>query len=62
MAFSGYIKSDTETFLTLGPVVAVGDGFTPVTTLTLAAADEAYCVQHNTTSAIDLSSSSSASS
>ena len=55
MAFSGYIKSDTETFLTLGPVVAVGDGFTPVTTLTLAAADEAYCVQHNTTSAIDLS-------
>jgi DNA-directed RNA polymerase alpha subunit len=42
-----FLKADTAVKVTIGPVVAVGDGFTPVTTLTLAAADEAEIIKHN---------------
>lgn len=44
-----YLKADTVTEVLIGPVVAVGDGFTPVTTLTIAAADEAEIIKHGAT-------------
>lgn len=43
------LKADTVTEVTIGPVVAVGDGFTPVTTLTIAGADEAEIIKHGAT-------------
>lgn len=43
------LRADTVTEVTIGPAVAVGDGFTPVTTLTVASADEAEIVKHNAT-------------
>lgn len=55
MAFCGYLKADTETTVTIGPAVAVGDGFTPVTDLSLAAADEAEIIKHNGNSVTDIS-------
>lgn len=39
----------------IGPAVAVGDGFTPVTTLTLSGADEAELLKANTTTTTDIS-------
>jgi hypothetical protein len=39
----------------IGPVVAVGDGFTPVTTLDLATADVARVVLHDNAEAVDIS-------
>jgi len=47
MSFQGYLKADTETKVPIGPVVAVGDGFTPVTGLDLTIADEAVIMKHN---------------
>lgn len=44
-----YLKADTVTEVLIGPVVAVGDGFTPVTTLTIAGADEAEIIKHGAT-------------
>jgi len=44
-----YLKADTVTEVTIGPVVAVGDGFTPVTTMTIAGADEAEIIKHGAT-------------
>lgn len=41
-----YIKADTNTEVLIGPVVAVGDGFTPVTTLSLSTADEAEIIKY----------------
>lgn len=49
-----YLKADTITEITIGPAVAVGDGFTPVTTLTIAGADEAHLMKHNNTTAVAL--------
>ena len=44
-----YLKADTITEVTIGPAVAVGDGFTPVTSLTIAGADEAELIKHGAT-------------
>lgn len=44
-----YLKADTITEVTIGPAVAVGDGFTPVTSLTIASADEAELIKHGAT-------------
>ena len=50
-----FLKADTEVKVVLGPVVAVGDGFTPVTTLALGAADEAEMMKHDAGSVTDIS-------
>ena len=44
-----YLKADTVTEVLIGPVVAVGDGFTPITSLTIAGADEAEIIKHGAT-------------
>lgn len=41
-----YLRADTNTEVLIGPVVAVGDGFTPVTTLSLSTADEAEIIKY----------------
>lgn len=55
MSFAGYLKADTQTNVTIGPVVAVADGFTPVTNLSLSTADEAELIKHNATTTTDIS-------
>ncbi len=47
-----FLKADTAVEVLIGPVVAVGDGFTPVTTMTIAAADEAELIKHNGSTAL----------
>ena len=47
-----YLKADTNTEVLIGPVVAVGDGFTPVTTLSPATADEAELIKYGGASAL----------
>ncbi len=39
----------------IGPVVAVGDGFTPVTNLDVATADEAEAIKHDNGTVVDIS-------
>lgn len=39
----------------IGPAVAVGDGFTPVTTLALTTADEAEALVHDSSTVVDIS-------
>lgn len=53
--FGGYIKADTQTNVTIGPVVSVSDGYTPVTTLSLSTADEAEIIKHAGTTVTDIS-------
>lgn len=55
MSFQGYLKADTQVYAIIGPAVAVGDGFTPVTNLTLSSADEAEIIKHNTGSVTSIS-------
>jgi len=43
------LRQSTQIIVTIGPAVAVGDGFTPVTTLDLSTADEAELLKANTT-------------
>lgn len=45
-----YLKADTITEVTIGPAVAVGDGFTPVTSLVGSTADEFEIIKHGATS------------
>ena len=47
-----YLKADTNVEVLVGPVVAVGDGFTPVTTLNLSTADEAELIKYNGATAL----------
>lgn len=47
-----YLKADVGVEVLVGPVVAVGDGFTPVTTLTIAGADEAELIKFNGATAL----------
>ena len=42
-----YLKADTAVQVLVGPAVAVGDGFTPVTNLVGASADEYEIVKYN---------------
>ena len=44
-----YLRANTITEVTIGPVVAVADGFTPVTTLVGASADEYELIKHGAT-------------
>ena len=44
-----YLKADTITEVTVGPAVAVGDGFTPVTNLVGSSADEFEIIKHGAT-------------
>lgn len=44
-----YLKADTITEVTVGVAVAVGDGFTPVTSLVGASADEFEIIKHGAT-------------
>ena len=44
-----YLRADTVTEVTVGPAVAVGDGFTPVTSLVGSTADEFEIVKHGAT-------------
>ena len=51
-----YLKADTAIKVVIGPVVAVGDGFTPVTTLSLSTADEAEILKHDAAAVTSISS------
>lgn len=53
-----FIRQNSTDKVVIGPVVAVGDGFTPVTTLVLTgagAADEAEAILHNNGTVVDIS-------
>lgn len=49
------LKQSTQIKVRIGPAVAVGDGFTPVTTLTLSGADEAELLKANGAATVDIS-------
>lgn len=49
------LKADTSVKVVIGPVVAVGDGFTPVTTLSLSTADEAEAMKHDAAAVTSIS-------
>jgi hypothetical protein len=51
-----YLKADTNVEVLVGPAVAVGDGFTPVTTLSLSTADEAEIIKYNGATALVVTS------
>lgn len=49
------LRQSTQIKVVIGPVVAVGDGFTPVTTLSLASADEAEIIKSDSGTVTDIS-------
>jgi len=50
-----YLKADTAVKVVIGPVVAVGDGYVPVTTLSLSTADEAEIMKHDAAAVTSIS-------
>jgi len=50
-----YIRQNATHKVLIGPVVAVGDGFTPVTTLSVATADEAEAILHDNSTVVSIS-------
>ena len=50
-----YLKANTQTIVTIGPFVDVGDGFTPETGVALSTADEAELLKHGSTTVVDIS-------
>lgn len=50
-----FIRQGATHKVVLGPAVAVGDGFTPVTTLALTTADEAEVILHDNGTVVDIS-------
>jgi hypothetical protein len=50
-----YIRQGATHKVVLGPAVAVGDGFTPVTNLTVSGADEAEAILHDNGTVVDIS-------
>lgn len=50
-----YIRQNATHKVVIGPVVAVGDGFTPVTTLSLASADEKCAILHDNGTVVSIS-------
>lgn len=50
-----FLRQNATHKIVIGPVVAVGDGFTPVTTLSLGTADEAEAILHDNGTVIDIS-------
>ena len=55
-----YLKVDVASTVTIGPAVAVGDGFTPVTGLVGASADEYEIIKHGATTTTGISAALSA--
>ena len=53
-----YLKADVAATILIGPAVAYDDGVTPVTDVTLAAADHAELMKHDGTTFVDLTSDS----
>lgn len=51
-----YLKADTSVEVVVGPAVSVSDGFTPVTTLSIASADEAELLKYNGATAVTATS------
>jgi len=49
------IRQNATHKVVIGPVVAVGDGFTPVVTLDVATADEAEVILHDNATVVDIS-------
>lgn len=49
------LRQSTQIKVVIGPVVAVGDGFTPVTTLSLGSADEAEIIKSDSGTVTDIS-------
>lgn len=49
------LKADTSIKVIIGPVVAVGDGFVPITTLAISSADEAEIMKHDASAVTDIS-------
>lgn len=49
------LRQSTSRIVTIGPFVAVSDGFTPITSLTLSAADEAEIVKDSTSATTSIS-------
>ena len=52
---SQVLRQSTEVIVRIGPAVAVGDGFTPVTTLALSTADEAEALRAAGAATLDIS-------
>jgi hypothetical protein len=50
-----FIRQGATHKVLIGPAVAVGDGFTPVTTLTLSGADEAEAILHDNGTTVSIS-------
>lgn len=50
-----FIRQGATHKVVIGPAVAVGDGFTPVTNLTLSGADEAEAILHDNGTVVDVS-------
>jgi len=50
-----YVRQGATHKVLIGPVVAVGDGFTPVTTLNLGTADEAEAILHDNGTVVSIS-------
>lgn len=50
-----FLRQGATHKVVLGPAVAVGDGFTPVTTLALSSADEAEAILHDNGTVVDIS-------
>jgi hypothetical protein len=50
-----FIRQGATHKVPIGPAVAVGDGFTPVTTLALSTADEAEVILHDNGTIVDIS-------
>ena len=49
------IRQNATHFIPIGPFVAVGDGFTPVTNLDMNVADAAYAILHDNGTVVDIS-------
>ena len=49
------IRQNSTHKVTIGPCVAVGDGFTPVTTLSVSTADEAEAILHDNATVVSIS-------
>jgi hypothetical protein len=50
-----FVRQNATHKVVVGPAVAVGDGFTPVTTLALGTADEAEVILHDNGTVVDIS-------
>lgn len=50
-----FIRQGSTHKVLIGPVVAVSDGFTPITTLALTTADEAEALVHDSATVVDIS-------